>query len=162
MGLMDILSQYAARPTSTETDFAEVAPQVAPDVLGDGIAHAFRSDETPPFGQMVGQLFGGSNMTQRAGLLTQLLGGIAPAVLGKLGSVFANRGAGSTAPVSEADAAQVSPDQVRDIATQAEKANPGILDQIGGFYAKHPDAVKALGGVALAIALGRIANRTPR
>ena len=36
------------------------------------------------------------------------------------------------------------------------------MDQIGNFYAKHPEVVKVLGGAALAIALGRIANRTPR
>jgi hypothetical protein len=48
MSLMDILSPYANRPTSTEEDFDEVAKQVPPDALGDGIAHALRSDKTPP------------------------------------------------------------------------------------------------------------------
>jgi len=45
---------------------------------------------------------------------------------------------------------------VSDIA-HAEKANPGVMDQIGSFYAKNPEIVKMLGGAALAIALGRIA-----
>ena len=36
------------------------------------------------------------------------------------------------------------------------------MDLIGNFYAKNPEIVKVLGGAALAIALGRIANRTPR
>ena len=69
MTLGDILDQYASRPTSTEADFDHVAPQVSPEVLGDGIAEAFRSDQTPAFGNMVGQLFGNSDSSQRAGLL---------------------------------------------------------------------------------------------
>jgi hypothetical protein len=36
-----------------------------------------------------------------------------------------------------------------------------VLDQIGNLYAKNPEIVKILGGAALAIALGRIANRNP-
>ena len=49
-----------------------------------------------------------------------------------------------------------------DIAQHAEKADPSVMDRIGSFYAKNPEVVKALGGTALAIALGRIANRDPR
>lgn len=51
MGWMDILQQQAQRPTSTEADFDEVAPQVSPDVLGNGVAQAFRSDQTPALRQ---------------------------------------------------------------------------------------------------------------
>jgi hypothetical protein len=36
------------------------------------------------------------------------------------------------------------------------------MDRIGSFYAKNPEVVKVLGGAALAIALGRLANRNPR
>ena len=49
MDIADILKQYADRPTDTQTDFDEVARQVPPDVLGGGIAQAFRSDQTPDF-----------------------------------------------------------------------------------------------------------------
>jgi hypothetical protein len=161
MGLMDILQPYAARPTSTEHDFAEVAPQVPPDVLGDGLAQAFRSEQTPPFGNMVGQLFGNSNPQQRAGLLTQLLATVGPALLGRLASGALGRFAqgGGATQVTPDVASQVTPDQVNEIAAEAEKKDPGILDRIGGFYAQHPDVVKGLGGAALAIALGQIANR---
>ena len=172
MNLMDILQQYAVRPTSTETDFDEVAPQVSSDVLGDGIAHAFRAEETPPFGNMVQQLFGGSNSSLRAGLLNQLVSVLGPTLLGKVaGGIFGNKlnpdNGSVTAPVSgglpsvsASDAENITPDQVREIAEQAEKADPSILDRIGSFYGKHPEAVKMLGGAALAIALGRIAKRT--
>ncbi len=174
MNAIDILAPYANRPTSTEADFDEVAPQVSPEALGDGIAHAFRSEQTPAFGNMVQQLFGGSDPTQRAGLLNQLVRRLGPALLGTLaGGIFGNRarandslpsaaGAGTLPTIGAAEAAQVTPEQVREIAEQAEKADPSVLDQVGSFYAKHPDVVKILGGAALAIALGRIAKRSAR
>lgn len=174
MKLMDILQQYAVRPTSTETDFDEVAPQVSSDALGDGIAHAFRAEQTPPFGNMVQQLFGGSNSSLRAGLLNQLLGVLGPTILGRVaGGIFGNKlnsgngsatapGSGGLPSISASDAEKITPDQVREIAEQAEKADPSILDRIGSFYGKHPEAVKMLGGAALAIALGRIAKSTAR
>ena len=98
----------------------------------------------------------------QAGLLNQLIAAVGPAIAGKLGSVLGNRPADAPGSISEADAQRLSPDQVSDIAEQAQKANPGVMDQIGNFYAKHPEVVKILGGAALAIALGRMANRTPR
>ncbi len=174
MTLGDILDQYAARPTSTEADFDHVAPQVGAETLGDGIAAAFRSDQTPPFGNMVEQLFGGSNASQRAGLLNQLIAVAGPAILGKLGGLLGGAGSGgggglfggasSGAPtqISPADAERISPTQVREMADAAGKADPSVMDRIGGFYAQNPELVKMLGGAALAIALGRMANRTPR
>ena len=98
----------------------------------------------------------------QAGLLNQLIAAVGPAILGKLGSVLGNRDGGAPSSISEADAQRLSPDQVSDIAEHASKADPGVMDQIGNFYAKHPEVVKVLGGAALAIALGRIANRSPR
>lgn len=93
MNVIEILKQYADRPTDTETDFDEVARQVPRDVLSGGIAEAFRSDKTPSFGDMIGSLLGGSNSQQRAGLLNQLIQVLGPAVLsgvagGALGRVL--------------------------------------------------------------------------
>ena len=191
MTLGDILDQYASRPTSTEADFDHVAPQVSPEVLGDGIAEAFRSDQTPAFGNMVGQLFGNSDSSQRAGLLNQLIAAAGPAILAKLGGVLGSGGAGAgslgssggsgggllgnvlgglfgggskeaPANISPADADRVTPDQVREMAEAAKQSDPSIMDRVGGFYAQHPELVKILGGAALAVALGRMANRNPR
>jgi hypothetical protein len=53
----------------------------------------------------------------------------------------------------------MTPTQVQDIATQAERNDPGVLDTIGGFYADHPQLVKTLGSAALAIALAGVARR---
>ena len=38
----------------------------APVALAQGIAHSFRSDRTPPFADMVGQMFGQADPDQRA------------------------------------------------------------------------------------------------
>jgi hypothetical protein len=166
MGIKDILQQYADRPTDTHQDFNEVAREIPKDVLADGMAHAMRSDQTPPFGQLIGQLFGQSNPQQRAGILGELARAAGPGVLGKLGGLFgggnaAGSGGSTAAPatITPADAQQVSPQQAEDIARAAEKQDPGVLDRVAGFYAEHPEVFKAVGGMALALALGRMAQR---
>ena len=176
--LGSLLQQYAggsAPPANVDEHFDQVAQAASPSDLSQGLAAAFRSDQTPPFGQMVGQLFGGANPNQRAGMLTNLIAGLAPTVLaslaarggssGGLGGLLGRLmpGAGGTptgaAPtVTPEQASNLSPAEVEEIATHAEKANPGIVDQMSGFYAQHPQLVKGLGAAALAIALGRMAN----
>jgi hypothetical protein len=56
----------------------------------------------------------------------------------------------------------MTPEQVQQIAAQAEQHNPGIVDRMGDFYAEHPTLVKTLGGAALAIALGHMAQGMQR
>jgi hypothetical protein len=167
--------------------FDQVARQIPAPQLGGGIAQALRSDQTPPFPQMAAQLFGRSDPQQRAGLLGELLRSVGPQVLsgiaggslggllGKLGGSLGGlggagsigsspnapgevvRGPATTIPTDVA--AQVTPDQVQDIAHAAQKQDPGVLDRVGQYYAQHPDVVKVLGAGALAIALGHIAQR---
>jgi len=170
MNVMDILKQYAERPTDTETDFDEVARQVPPDVLGSGIAQAFRSDQTPSFGDMIGNLLGGSNAQQRTGLLNQLIQAVGPAVLsgvaggalGRLVQGFQNQSTSAQPTLTPAQVEQLTPEQLKEIAVAAEKKDPNVLDKVGSFYAQYPDLVKMLGGAALAIALGQMANRMKR
>ena len=172
MSVMDILKTYLDRPTDTQQDFDEVARQVPADALGGGIADAFRSEKTPDFGQMAASLFGGSNGQQQAGLLGQLIKSVGPALLsgvagGALGRMLQGRagatdGSATAQDISETDASQLSTDQVREIATEAQRQDPGVLDRVGAFYAQHPEVVKVLGGAALAIALGQVATRMRR
>lgn len=170
MNVMDILKQYAERPTDTETDFDEVARQVPPDVLGSGIAQAFRSDQTPSFGDMIGNLLGSSNAQQRTGLLNQLIQAVGPAVLsgvaggalGRLVQGLQNQSTSAQPTLTPAQAEQLTPQQLKEIAIAAEKKDPTVLDKVGSFYAQYPDLVKMLGGAALAIALGQMANRMKR
>ena len=171
MGLMDILQQYTnttAVPNQNiaHEHFDEVSRSAPPEILGQGVADAFRADNTPPFGEMVGQMFGQSNPQQQAGVLNQLLRSIGPGVLSALGGgILGRMSAPSNAEVPQLtpqQASQLTPEQVQEIATRAEQHDPGVLDKIGGFYAEHPQLVKTLGSAALAIALAGVANRMRR
>ena len=168
MGILDILKQYAnpgntSAPDLADRHFDEVAGVAPPEILGQGVGDAFRAESTPPFGQMVAQMFGQSNPQQQAGVLNQLLGSIGPGVLSALGGGLLGRmlapSSGGVPQVTPQQATQLSPQQVQEIATQAEQHDPSVLDRIGGFYAQHPQLVKTLGSAALAIALAGISNR---
>ena len=142
-------------------DFDQVAQNAPRSAMADGVIEALRSDQTPPFPQMVGQLFDKSDATQRAGMLNQLLRGVGPGVLssvagGALSHLF--RGNDAPAAITPEQAATLTPQQVEAIAHQAEQANPDIVERMGDFYAEHPQLVKTIGGAALAILLGRVAQ----
>ena len=164
-----LLQQYLGGPAASGQavdHFGQVAQTASPDLVSQGLAAAFRSDQTPPFGQMVGQLFQQANPQQQAGMLNQLLGSLGPAALAALTSSGAlsgilGQGTGS-APnsVSPQQATQVTPEQVQEIAAHAEQHNPGIVDSLSNFYAQHTGLVKTLGSAALAIALAHMANRS--
>ncbi|MFC0250708.1 hypothetical protein [Massilia consociata] len=174
--LGNLLNQYLAgaaggRHQQANDDFDRVAQNAPPDVLARGVTGALRSDQTPPFPQMVSQMFGQSNPNQRAGMLNQLLATLGPAVLaqlasgrsgglGGLGSIFG--GGRAPAQVTPEQASQVSPEEVRELAERAEQQNPSIVDRMGDFYAQNPTLVKAIGGAALAIALGHMAQNIRR
>lgn len=152
--ISDIFNRYAAAaggtasaPANPHQDYRNIAEAAPPQVMADGLAHAFRSDQTPSFPEMVSSLFQQSNPDQRAGLLNQLLGAMGP-------------GAAASIPgLEEQRPEQISPEQVKQAAAYAQNANPSIIDQVSGFYAQHPDVVKALGGAAISIAIQHIARR---
>lgn len=193
-----ILDQYsdassAASQPNIEQDFDHVAQQAEPELLEQGLSQAFRSDQTPPFGNMVGQMFGQADSGQRAGMLNQLIGALGPAVIGSilggrsgggmggLGGLGGSAGGGALGglggllggllggggneatervpQLTPQDAERMSPEEVQELATRAEQENPGIIDQMSRYYAQNPQLFKALGGAALAIALGQIAQR---
>ena len=165
MGILDILQHYtdpALAPTDrVQEHFDQVARQSDPRDLGNGVAAAFRSDATPPFGQMIGDLFGRSDPQQRAGILNQIVrsvgaGGLASVAGGILGRVLGCGAGGATPTITPEQASQISPADASAIAEHAEKKDPTIMDRAGEFYAQHPDLVKGLGAAALAIALGRM------
>ena len=191
-----ILDQYSdasvqqSPPQQVEQDFDEVSRQADPDMLQHGFNQAFRSDQTPPFGNMMGQMFGQADSGQRAGMLNQLIGALGPAVLGSLlggrggmgnigntggtggggmgglggllGGLLGGGGMsqGATPPqITPQDAERLSPEEVQELASRAEQEHPGIIDQMSRYYAQNPQLFKAVGGAALAIALGQIAQR---
>jgi hypothetical protein len=162
--LGNLLQQYmggSGNAHQAEGDFDQVAQNAPRSAVAQGVTQAMRSDQTPPFPQMVGQMFNHGDPDQRAGMLNQLISGAGPALLssvagGALGSLF--RGKDAPAKVTPEQAATMTPQQVQQIAEQAEQQNPGVVERMGDFYAEHPTLVKSLGGAALAIALGHMAQ----
>jgi len=164
--LGNLLQQYlggAANGNATNPvdDFDHVANNAPRSDVAQGVTAALRSDQTPPFSQMVGQLFGHSDANQRAGMLNQIISSVGPGLLaslggGALGNLF--RGQDAPAAITPEQASQLTPEQVQQIAADAERENPGIVDRMGDFYAEHPTLVKTIGGAALAIVLGRVAE----
>ena len=164
MGLLDILQQYAggsAAPQGNVSDhFDQVATQVPQQSLGNAIGAAFRSDATPPFGQMVGSMFGQSNPQQQAGLLNQLIQSIGPGALsGVAGGILGRVLGGGAGSITPQQASQLSPSNVNAIAEHAQQQDPSIVDRVGSFYAQHPTLVKTLGAVALSAVMGHLSNR---
>ncbi|HKQ52921.1 MAG TPA: hypothetical protein VJT74_11165 [Pyrinomonadaceae bacterium] len=74
-------AQPGQAPNTIDDDFEQVAQNAPQPALADGLAAAFRADETPEFGQMTANLFNNSNPQQQAGLLNMLLRYAGPAIL---------------------------------------------------------------------------------
>lgn len=164
----DVLQNYSqggqpAAGADVDAHFHQVAQTAPPSDLASGIAAMFRSDQTPPFAEMVGQLFSNSNGAQRASLLNGLLSsGAASGILAQLSQtagISLPAGLGSTAPITPEVAAQITPEMAQQAAAQAEQHDPSIVDRVSQIYAQHPALVKTLGAAAMTIALSHLANR---
>jgi len=164
--IRDILNQYRTGPatplpTNVEADYAKVAENAPPSHIASGLAEAFRSNETPPFGQMLRSLFQNSNGQQRAGILNQLIQSVGPGLLsagGVLGGL-SNILHGTSRQLTPEQANAVSPETVEELATHAEKQNPSIVDQASAFYAQHPTLVQGLGVGALAMIMSHMSRK---
>ena len=149
----------AAAPQDPHQDFQQVAQAAPPNVLTNAISQAFRSDQTPPFSEMVSNLFSQSDPNQRAGLLNRLLGSVGPAALTAVPGLSSLSPLLQSRAVTPEQASQVSPAQVQQIAAHAEGQNPSVVDEVSSFYAQHPQVMKAAGGLALTIVLQHMLKR---
>lgn len=155
-------TQPGAAPDQTEVEnhFHQVAQAAPAADLASGIASMFRSEQTPPFAQLVAQLFGNSNDAQRANLLNTLLSsGAGAGILAQLA-----RSAGVSLPmgggaITPEQAAQIPPQAVQQAAEHAERHDPSIVDRISEIYAQHPTLIKSLGALAMGMAMSHMANR---
>jgi hypothetical protein len=162
--LSGILKQYSnvdpSQPSpNVDAHFDTVAQSAPPDTLAQGISAAFRSDQTPAFGQMVANMFSRSDPGQKAGMLSQLLGAAGPGLVSRVLGGTALGGILGSGQVTPQAASEVSPEAVSQLATEAHKQNPSIVDIVSGFYAQHPTLVKGLGAAALAIAMSHMSKR---
>ena len=170
MGLIDNLASIASQFSSgnasaadVHSTYDQVAHAVPQGDLADGLSQAFRSDQTPPFEQMVTGLFNQSSPDQKASLLNQLLGvlgsGGAAQALNASGGLAGLAGMLSGGRVTPQQADQIPPQAVEVLAQQAAKKDPSIIDKAAGFYAQHPTLVKAIGVGALALLMSKISAK---
>jgi hypothetical protein len=156
MSLFDSLGDLVKQVTSGNAPAADVHAaydQVAEATptgdLADGLAHAFKSDQTPPFEQMVSGLFNESSPEQKTDFVKHLQGVLGPAGFAQALSV-AGVGSGSQS------AGQMSPETVQVLAQQAAAKDPSIIDKAASFYAQHPTLVKSIGVGALALLMRKV------
>jgi hypothetical protein len=174
MGLLDVLNQYQHQnlqpPPTVHDDFDRVAQEANPEELGAGLEEAFRSDATPPFEHMVGQLYEKSDDHTRAGLLNEILGslsrgaggGLAGALGGGvLGGLLRDR-LGGNGRISPDEAREVPARDVQEATAEAARRNPGLMQQLSQYYARHPQLVQMLGQTALSILMSGMARRRMR
>jgi hypothetical protein len=184
LDLSKILDRYAGQddPDGDHDDFDQVAQQAPPTVLSQGVAEAFRSDRTPPFPNMLGQMFGQSDPNTRAGILNQLIAVAGPAILsgalsrggsgshmsgglgGLLGGLLGGsggfgQGQATTPQITPEQASQVPPEAVEELARQAQQKDPDVISRVSDFAAQNPTLVKGLGAVAVGIALKHLASQ---
>ncbi len=157
MSLIDILSQALQRNDVKDDDFDKIVDNATPQDLGRGFGEAFRSDQTPPMGDMVSNLFGRSNGVQQAGLLNQVISAVGPLVVAGLasGALTKYLKPGQT-QITPAQAKEIPPEVIRDVVTEAQATKPELADQLGEFYAQHSGLIKTLGAGALLIALAKM------
>jgi hypothetical protein len=160
----DLAERYAAKSNqgsseSTHEDFQQVVQAAPRDVVRHGIANMFRSDQTPPFPEMVSNLFSQSNQNQKTGLLNQLLS-VEPDALSRIPGLGSSAGlSGPTGNNTQMLASQLSPEQVQQIATHVQNQDPSIVDRVSEFYTQHPGLMKAVGSLALSIAMKHMMRR---
>src|SRR5215469_3327639 len=162
--LSNVLKQYGGgsnqSPANVSEHFDQVAQAAPQGTIAEGLSDVFRSDQTPAFGSLVGNLFSQSNGEQKAGVLNHLLGSLGPSALSQIaggGALTSLLGGGSQ--ISPEQAKNVPSELVERMANHAEKADPSIIDRASSFYAQHPGLVKTLGGGALTMVLAKVAQR---
>ncbi len=169
MGLLDNLGDLvkgvaggSASAADVHEAYDKVSQAVPQSSLADGLAHAFNSDQTPPFAQMLSGLFNQSSPEQKAGLLNQMMAKLGPGgvsqILAGAGGLGGLSGVLSGGSVTPEQAQQISPQQVQALAQSAEKKDPSIVDAAAGFYAQHPTLVKTIGAAALALLVSRVSQ----
>jgi hypothetical protein len=160
----DVLKKHSSESgtdaVNASQQFDQVAQAAPQGALAEGLSSAFRSNQTPAFGSLIGNLFTQSNAEQKAGVLNHLIASLGPGYLSRIpgGDMITNLLAGGK-QITPDQAQNVSPGVVEKMATHAEKADPSIVERASAFYAQHPTLVKTLGGAALSIIMAKVAER---
>lgn len=164
-----VLQQYAAETgvhsvQKVEQDFVAIAQQVPADDVTGGLVQAMHSEQTPPFDELMRQSFERADAGQRVAMLKRVLDGASPQVLRPLidNSMLHLAGdderAMASVYVDDAVAGMLSPELFQQVAHEAAVQDPSIIARMSELYAVDPDAGRTLGGAALSVALGKIAE----
>jgi hypothetical protein len=167
MSLFDSLGDLLRKVTTgnapaadVDAAYDQVSRAVPNGMLADGLSHAFKSDQTPPFDQMVSGLFDKSTPDQKAGFVNHLLGVLGPAGFAQALSAAGMGGGPQVVPsggnLTPQQAGRISPEAVQGWAQQAAAKDPSIIDKAAAFYSQHPTLVKSIGVGALALLMRRI------
>jgi len=164
-----LLQQYAnaqgdQQHAGAEQVYDEVSKHAPREELASGLSEAFRSPQTAPFPNMLGQLFANSNPSMKSSILSTLLASVGPQVLSSILARHAGSGVPNQLGVGQRqldarEADQIPPSVIEEMAEHAEKQDPSVIDQISDFYAQHPTVVKGLGAAALGIALNHLSKQ---
>ena len=155
-----MLTQYAAGAAPSGdvgAHFQQAAQSLDSGTLAQGIAAAMRSDQTPPFAQLVSQLFASGSGDQRTAMLSTLLSSIGPDQRAQLAALVPGLAPGAS--VASDQAAGLSPAAVQALAQHVEQHDAGIVEKMSTLYAAHPTLVKTLGTAAMMIAMRKIAEQ---
>ena len=165
----DILDKYGAGkpeavPHSVNDDFDRFSQHAPAADVSDGLSEAFRSPQTPAFPNMLGQLFGRSPATQKSNVVNTLIATLGPMLVSQL---LAKHGADHAAQELKTGKTTVSPEvaeripttSIEAVAAEAERKDPSIIDRVSKYYADQPALIKTLGGLALAVAMAKVAQR---
>jgi hypothetical protein len=161
--MKDLLAQYTsgAGAGNAEADFHKIAQSADAGTLAQGIAEVMRSDQTPPFAQIVSQLFASASSEQKSAMITALMSAVPADQRGPLAAMLGGSASGTTGS-SGAPAAMPSRDTIASMAQRAEQSGAGVIDAMSRFYAEHPTLVKTLGTTAMVIAMRKIAEHHAR
>ena len=86
----NLLKQYssggaaAAPAPDVHAHFDQVAEAAPSSALAEGLSAAFKSDQTPAFGQMLSTMFNNSSGEQKAGIINQIMSSVPPGTLTSL------------------------------------------------------------------------------
>lgn len=151
----------AAPAVDVNALFDQVTREAPSNVIAEGLASAFRSKETPGFANLLSTLFTNSTGEQKAGMLNHLIPAVGPDLISNMLTRTGLAGVVSagSANLTQDQALKFNPEMVKELAGQAEKANPSIIETLSNFYAQHSALLKTLGAPVLTVLLAQIARR---
>jgi hypothetical protein len=153
-----LASNTGATPVGdASAHFEQLAQSVGADTLAQGIAASMRSNETPPFGQIVSQLFSSASGEQKSAIVNTLLSSVSPDQRAQFAALIPGLTPGATVPTEHA--ADLTPAAIQTLAQHAEQHDAGIIEKMSAVYAAHPTLVKTLGAAAVTIAMRHIAQQ---